>query len=108
MFSFQIGFEIARQRAKVFNAEFPGARGHMCLQQGKTHINATCSGGFKSACPTLIDIIAFLSPFAFHIAAALLVQQLTHQTAAVTLLTGETRTKSPVRFTVRNDMLSTK
>ena len=82
----------------------------MCLQHGKKHIKARCSGGFKAACPTLIDMIAFLPPFAFHLAAELLMQQLTHaiQASAVAFLTGKTRTKSPFRLTTKNEMLSAK
>ena len=54
-------------------------------------------------------MIAFLPPFDFHIAAARLLQQLTHaNTLAAALLTGVTRTKSPFRFTRRNEMLSAK
>ena len=95
---------------KVFTNEFAGAKGHRCLQHGKKHINARCSGGFKAACPTLIDIVVFSPPVAFHIAAGLLLQPLTHvsRTSAVALLFDETRTKSPFRFTTRNEMLSAK
>ena len=60
---------------KVFNDEF-SARGHMCLQHGKKHIKARCTGGFKTACPLMIDMLAFLPRFAFHISAELLLQQL--------------------------------
>ena len=93
---------------KVFNVEFAGQGPHVFATLEKS--TAMCSGGFKSACPTLIDMIAVLLPFAFHIAAKLFLQQLTqaNQTSAVAFLNHETRTKSPFRFITKNEMLSAK
>ena len=61
---------------EVFTEEFEHAIGHVCLQHGRLHTKRRCSGGFKISCPNILDMIAFLPPFAFHLSAELLLEKL--------------------------------
>ena len=71
---------------QVFGDEFQAARGHVCLQHARFHTKRRCSGGFKIACPNILDMMASLPPFPFHIAAELPIGKLegAGQLAAVT------------------------
>ena len=87
----------------MFNEEIKDATGHVCLQHGKTNTKARCSSGFKNAVPTMMDLIAFLPPFPFHISASLLLDELAEaeQVSAVKYLKGEL--KSPSQFSLITD-----
>ena len=81
---------------EVFTEEFEHAIGHVCLQHGRLHTKRRCSGGFKMACPNILDMIAFLPPFAFHLSAELLLEKLeaAGQISAFKSLKVDIRTKS--------------
>ena len=89
---------------QVFGDQFPAARGHVCLQHARLHTKRRCSGGFKIACPNILDMMAFLPPFPFHIAAELLLGTLegAGQLAAVKYLKDESKPQSQFSLTIDN------
>ena len=61
----------------VFGEELDAdANGHACLQHGKKNTKARCSGGYKQAVPIMLDMVAFLPPFPFHIAIEIFLAEL--------------------------------
>lgn len=85
----------------------PNAIGHVCLNHGRAHVNRSCSGGFKSVCPDMIDMFAFIPPFAFHIAMTLLLDKLTEagQHSVASCIKSELRTQSQFSLVTDNNGL---